>query len=423
MRLARLLTPFSSRNYRLYFGGQIISLIGTWMTQTASLWLAYKLTGSPLLLGVVGFASQIPSFLLGPIAGVWIDRLDRYKLLIVTQILSMLQSLALAWFALTGTIGIEHLILLSLAQGLINAFDMPTRQSLVIQFVEKKEHLGGAIALNSSMFNLARLVGPALGGLVVARFGAGFCYLFDGLSYLAVLAALFQMHLAARPPLPPRRHPWVELREGVSYVLNNAPIRALLTNTAFVSFFGFAFATLMPVFARDIYHGDARVLGLLMSASAVGAVGGALYLGTRSTVKGLGNVITLGGAAMGTGLLLFSLARWLPLAMACLVLVGIGGVLLMASSNTLLQTLVEDDKRGRVMSLWTMGFTGTAPLGSLMLGALASRIGAPHTVLISGVFCLVAALSFWLRLPRLRAAAAPLIAKLTPPPPFTVEPD
>ena len=422
MRLQRLLRPFASRNYRLFFGGQIVSLIGTWMTQTASLWLAYKLTGSALLLGVVAFSSQIPSLVLGPIAGVWVDRVDRYRLLLLTQAASMAQSLALAYFALSGTIDVRHLIVLSLCQGVINAFDMPTRQSLIVRFVGNKEHLGSAIALNSSMFNLARLLGPALGGFVVARFGAGFCYLFDGLSYIPVLAALLAMRLPALPAPPPRRHPWVELSEGVRYVLGSVPLRALLFNITFVSFCGFSYATLMPVFAADVYHGTAQTLGLLMSGSAVGAVAAALYLGGRGSVKGLGRVITCGGVAMGTGLILFSFIHWLPLALAVLVMVGTGGVLLMASSNTLLQTFVEDDKRGRVMSLYLMGFAGAAPIGSLLMGALAHHIGAPYTVALSGLLCLAAALSFHLQLPKVRDALRPLAARMRADAALPIEP-
>lgn len=405
MRLARLLRPFSSRNYRLYFGGQIVSLVGTWMTQTASLWLAYKLTGSALLLGLVGFASQVPSFLLGPLAGVWVDRVDRYRLLLLTQFLSMAQSLALAWFALRGTMTIGHLLVLSLAQGVINAFDMPTRQSLVTRFVPDREHLGSAIALNSSMFNMARLVGPALGGWLVAQYGAGFCYLFDGASYVAVLVALLLMRLPPLPPPPARRHPWVEFREGISYAFGFAPIRALVVNISLLSFCAFSFATLAPVFARDIFHGDARTLGWLMSASAVGSVIGAVWLGGRPSIKGLGLVICAGGLLVGAGQIAYSFSRALPVALPVLAFVGAGGILVMASSNTLLQSMVDDAKRGRVMSLFTMAFMGTAPLGSLAFGALAHVAGAPRAVTVSGVLALAATVLFWSQLPRLREAA------------------
>ena len=355
MSVHRYLSAFSSRNYRLYFGGQVISLIGTWMTQTASLWLMYHLSSSTFLLGLVGFASQIPMFVLAPFAGVWIDRINRHRLLVITQTLSMLQSFGLAALAFTNAIDAQILLAMSLVQGLVNAFDMPTRQAMVVEFIERKEHLGNAIALNSSMFNLARLVGPAIAGFVIAWRGVGFCYLVDGISYLAVIVGLLAMRFNERPHKPHHQHPWIDLKEGFHYAFGFAPMRALIVVVAMISFVGFSYVVLTPVFARDIFHGDARTLGYLMAASGVGALIGAVYLGTRSTVRGLGNVITVGGVMMGTGIVGFSLSRWLPLSMGCLVLTGMGGVLLMASSNTLVQTLVEDNKRGRVMSIFSHG--------------------------------------------------------------------
>lgn len=413
----RLLSAFASRNYRLYFGGQAVSLIGTWMTQTATPWLVYHLTSSPFLLGVVGFASQFPIFLLAPFGGVMVDRVNRHKLLVATQVCSMLQSLALAAFALTGMIGVPHLIALSLFQGIISAFDLPVRQAMVVEFVENREHLGNAIALNSSLFNLARLVGPAIGGFVIAgfgggMFGVGMCFLIDGVSYLGVLAALLMMRLRAHPARPAKKHPWHELREGFGYALGFAPIRALLMLVAAVSAIGFSHAVLTPVFARDVFHGDARTLGWLMSSSGVGAVIAALYLGGRKSVRGLGNVITIGGAILGLALAGFGLSRWLPLSMLCSLLAGMGGVLLMASANTLVQTLVDDDKRGRVMSLFTTAFTSTAPLGNLIAGAAAARIGAGITLVVSGAICLGIVIIFHRALPKLRAAARPVLAKL-----------
>ncbi|MDB6067625.1 MAG: arabinose efflux permease family protein [Pedosphaera sp.] len=412
MSVPRYFSAFSSRNYRLYFAGQVISLIGTWMTQTASLWLAYSIKSSALLLGVVGFASQIPMFILAPFAGVWIDRVNRHRLLIVTQFLSMLQSLGLAAFAYTGTINAHILIAMSLVQGVINAFDMPVRQALVVEFIEKKEHLGNAIALNSSMFNLARLVGPAIGGFVIAASSVGTCYLVDGISYGAVLAGLFMMRIQERPRPVRHPHPWTALKEGFHYAFGFAPIRALIVVVGLVSFAGFSYAVLTPVFARDIFHGDARTLGYLMASSGIGALMGALYLGTRSTVRGLGLVIAIGGALMGAGIVGFSFSRWLALSMGCLTLTGMGGVLLMASSNTLVQTLMEDDKRGRVMSIFTMAFTGTMPIGNLVMGGVASRLGVRDALMASGIVCMLVVAIFYLRLPRLRQAAAPVLAKL-----------
>ena len=412
MRLKKLFSALESRNYRLFFGGQIVSLMGTWMTQTASLWLVYHLSSSAFLLGVVGFANTIPIFFLAPFAGVWVDRVNRHRLLVITQVCSMLQSFTLAAFALTHTIGIPHLIILSLVQGVINALDMPVRQALVVEFVERKEHLGNAIALNSSLFNLARLVGPAVAGFVIAGYGPGFCYLVDGLTYGAVILALLAMRLRERPVRPVPQHPWIELQQGFHYAYHFAPIKGLIGLVAAISAIGFSYAVLTPVFARDVFGGDARTLGYLMSASGVGALGGALYLGTRTTVRGLGDVIAFGGAEMGVGLMVFGWSRWLPLSLACLTLTGMGGVLLMASSNTLVQTLVDDDKRGRVMSIFSMAFTGTMPVGNLVVGFLAGRLGTTLTLVSSGLLCVIIAGLFYRAIPGLRAAAAPRLAKL-----------
>jgi MFS family permease len=390
----------------------MVSLTGTWMSQTASLWLVYHLSSSPFLLGLVGFVSLIPIFFLAPLAGVLVDRVNRHRLLVGTQVASMLQSFALAGLALTGVITVTHLVLLSLARGFINALDMPTRQALVVDFVERKEHLGNAIALNSSLFNLARLTGPAIAGFLIAAIGPGMCYLLDGVSYAAVLGALLSMRLPPRPPRRAVRHPWVELKQGFRYAFGFVPIGALIVLVAAISATGFSYTVLTPMFARDVFQGDARTLGWLMSSSGVGALAGALYLGTRRTVRGLGRVIAFGGSSMGVGLIGFALSRWLPLSLPCLTLVGMGGVLLMASSNTLVQTMVEDDKRGRVMSIFSMAFTGTMPLGNLLAGFVAGRVGPATTLAVSGTLCIIIALLFLRTIPRLRAAAAPVLAKL-----------
>jgi MFS family permease len=412
MRSTQLLGALSSRNYRLFFAGQVVSLVGTWMTQTASMWLVYQLSSSALMLGLVGFANLAPIFLLAPLAGVLADRVNRHHLLLATQLAAMLQSIALAAFALSGTITVNHLLLLTLIQGFINAVDMPTRQALVVEFVEQREHLGSAIALNSALFNLARLAGPALGGFVIAAFGAGVCYLIDAVSFLAVIAALLAMRLRPRPRREARAHPWQELRAGFLYTLHHTPIRSLIVLVGAVSAVGFSGSVLTPVFARDVFQGDARTLGWLMAASGFGALTGALYLATRKGVRGLGLVIASGGTLMGCGLIGFSLSPWFPLALGFLWLTGLGGVLLMASSNTLVQTLVEDDKRGRVMSFFAMAFTGTMPLGNLMMGALAGRLGARTALMLGGGCCLVVVFAFYRRIPRLRAAAAPTLARL-----------
>jgi len=411
MNFPHYLSAFSSRNYRLYFGGQIVSLIGTWMTQTASLWLMYHLTSSAFLLGLTGFASQIPMFVLAPFAGVWVDRINRHRLLVVTQILSMLQSFALAAFAFTHTISPAILLSLNLVQGLINAFDMPVRQALVVEFIERKEHMGNAIALNSAMFNVARLIGPAVAGFVIARHGAGVCYTVDGISYFAVILSLLAMRLRERPARTgPQQHPWADFKDGFHYAFGFAPIRALIILVALISFAGFSYAVLTPVFARDRFGGDARTLGWLMSSAGVGALCGAIYLGSRVTIRGLGLVITVGGGCMAAGIMGFALSHWLPLSMACLVFTGMGGVLLMASSNTLVQSMIEDSKRGRVMSIFTMAFTGTMPVGSLLVGAAAENFGVSATLLVTGLFCAIVVGVFYRQLPRLRKAAAPVLA-------------
>lgn len=420
----KFLRALESRNYRLFFSGQIVSLMGTWMTMTASLWLGYHLEHSAFLLGMVGFASQAPIFFLSPVAGVWVDRVDKRKLLIVTQILSLLQSGALAALALTGTINIWLLIALNVVQGTINAFDITARQAFVIQMVDRRELMGNAIALNSTMFNLARLLGPGAGGLLIAAVGAGYCYGIDALSYLPVIWSLWLIrpnthapaaNAAVRQKLDAER-PLEALRAGVRYVWEFAPIGNTLLLVAAASFTGFAAPVILPILARDVFGGDARTLGWLMSASGVGALGGAIYLSTRTSVRGLGTVIVLGGCAMSAGLIAIGNCRTLEPAALCMVCLGAGGVLLMASSNTVVQSLTDDDKRGRVMSLFAMAFTGTTPLGNLAIGALSDQhhLGVHWTLTGCGVCCALSTGVYFLRLPQLRAHALPVLDRLNP---------
>jgi MFS family permease len=384
------------------------------MSQTASLWLVYHLSSSPFLLGLVGFASQAPIFFLAPFTGVLVDRVNRHRLLVLTQTFSMLQSFALAALTLTNRINPAWLVFLSFVQGAINGVDIPTRQALVVAFVNRREHLSNAIALNSSMFSLARLIGPAIGGFIIASHGAGICYFIDGVSYGAVIASLFAMRLNLPPARVNVRHPLAEMREGFAAVFAFRPMRVLIQTVAIVSAVGFSCSVLTPMFARDVFHGDARVLGYLMASSAIGALLGGIYLGTRSTIRGLGNVVALGTALMGAGLIAFSRSRSLAVSLICLGIVGLGGVLTMASSNTLLQSLVDEDKRGRVMSIFTMAFTGTTPAGQLLVGWLAGLTGPAATVMGSGALCLVVALMFFRLLPGLRATAAPILARVIP---------
>jgi MFS family permease len=411
--LSFMVRALRHRNYRLFFSGQIISLIGTWMTRIATSWLVYRLTGSALLLGLVGFAGQIPSFLLAPLAGVLVDRWDRHRLLVVTQVLAMVQSAALAVLALTGLINVWHVLGLSLFQGLINAFDMPARQAFVVEMVEKREDLANAIALNSSMVNAARLLGPSLGGVIIAAVGEGWCFALDAASYLAVIASLLLMRIAARPRSASRgKRVLPELRAGLAYVTGSPPIRSILLLLALVSLVGMPYTVLMPVFASKILQGGPHTLGFLMAATGVGALLGAVFLAGRRSVLGLGKIIPLMAACFGAGLIGFSLSRSLWLSVPLLLLTGLGFMVQMAASNTLLQTLVDDDKRGRVMSFYTMAFMGTTPFGSLLAGTLADRIGAPHTLLLGGAGCIAAALWFAWLLPGLRDFVRPIYIRM-----------
>jgi MFS family permease len=411
--LSFMVRALRHRNYRLFFSGQIISLIGTWMTRIATSWLVYRLTGSALLLGLVGFAGQIPSFLLAPVAGVLVDRWNRHRLLVVTQVLAMVQSAALAVLALTGVINVWHVLGLSLFQGLINAFDMPARQAFVVEMVEKREDLANAIALNSSMVNAARLLGPSLGGVIIAAVGEGWCFALDAASYLAVIASLLLMRIAGRPRSAAKgARVLPELRAGLAYVTGSPPIRSILLLLALVSLVGMPYTVLMPVFASKILQGGPHTLGFLMAATGVGALLGAVFLAGRRSVLGLGKIIPLMSACFGAGLIGFSLSRSLWLSIPLLLLTGLGFMVQMAASNTLLQTLVDDDKRGRVMSFYTMAFMGTTPFGSLLAGTLADRIGAPRTLLLGGAGCIAAALWFAWLLPGLRENVRPIYIRM-----------
>ncbi len=411
-KLKPSLRALESRNYRLFFAGQAISLIGTWMTQVAMIWLVYHLTNSALLLGVVGFSSQIPSFVIGPFGGIFVDRWNRNRILVTTQILAMIQSLALAVLALTGMIQIWHIILLSIFQGFINAFDAPARQAFVTEMIEKKEDLGNAIALNSSMFNGARLVGPAIAGLVIASVGAGVCFLIDGLSYVAVIASLLAMKLKPRKITAQTPNIWQRLKEGFIYAFSFPPIRAILLLLALFSFMGMPYMVLLPIFATKILDGDAETLGFLMTASGLGALMGGIYLISRQSVIGLGKVIAFSPAVLGIGLIIFSQSRLLWLSLLMMLIIGCASILQIASSNTILQTIVEEDKRGRLMSLYTMAFLGILPFGNLAAGALASRIGAPNTVMIGGLFCILGSLIFANQLPKLTRLIRPVYSKI-----------
>jgi MFS family permease len=409
---ARIWRALRHRNYRLFFTGQSISLIGTWMTRIATSWLVYKLTKSPLLLGVVAFAGQIPTFLFAPIAGVWVDRLDRRRVLVVTQILAMLQSLALAVLTLSGHINIPEVIGLGAFQGLINAFDMPGRQAFLVQMVEDKADLGNAIALNSSMVNMARLLGPSLAGAVIALFGTGYCFLIDGLSYLPVIASLLMMRL--KPWLLPHgtASMFQQLKEGWTYVANSTPIRTIFLLFAVISLMGWPFTVLMPVFALKILNGGPHTYGFLMGAVGIGALISAYSLAVRSTVRGLTKMIPISSALFGAGLIVFGLSRNFWLSLVVLSFCGFGMMQQMAASMTIVQTIVEESKRGRVMSYSTVALVGMAPFGGLLAGTLASAIGAPKTVIVSGACCLLGALWFLTQITEVRKVIRPIYVNL-----------
>jgi MFS family permease len=400
------------RNFKLFVTGQSVSLVGTWMTRLATSWLVYRLTGSALLLGVVGFSGQILTFLLAPFAGVWVERLDRRKLLVWTQALAGIQSLALAALTLAKIITIHEIIALAALQGLINAFDMPGRQVFLVQMVEDKQDLGNAIALNSSIVNLARLVGPALAGLVIAWVGEGYCFLIDGISYGAVIVSLLMMRVRPLEVRPVAASMLVQMKEGWSYVSTFKPIRTILLLFAVISLMGMPFMVLLPIFAGKILHGGAHTLGFLTGASGVGALGSAMSLALRRTVRGLTTMIQVAAAMFGVGLILFGMSHVLWLSMLLMLVVGFGMMQGLAASNTVIQTLVPEDKRGRVMSYYTMAFVGMAPFGSLLAGALAHKFGAPHTVMMTGSVCVLGSLWFTTQLPGVRAVMRPIYQEM-----------
>lgn len=414
------------RNFRLFFCGQSISLIGTWVTRLATSWLVYRLTGSAFLLGVITFAGQIPTFLLGPVAGVWVDRWERRQVLLVTQFLAALQSLALAALTLSGRVTIAEIVWLSIFQGIINAFDMPARQSFLVKMVNGQADLGNAIALNSTMVNGARLVGPALAGIIIAAVGEGYCFLIDGISYFAVLASLFAMQVEPDAVAKSAATMVEQLKEGWSYVSTFAPIRSVLVLFAVISFMGIPYTVLMPVFATKVLYGGPDTLGFLMGASGVGSIISALSLAVRKSVRGLYKVIPTVAALFGAGLIGFSFSRNYWVSLVLMAITGFGLMQQFAASNTVIQTVVDDDKRGRVMSYWMMAYMGASPFGSMLAGALAPVIGAPGTVLLCGIGCIIGAAWFWAQLPKLRPVIRPIYQRLgilpvVPVPPVAVD--
>jgi MFS family permease len=400
-----------SRNYRLFFIGQGVSLIGTWMQVIALSWLVYDLTNSALLLGLVGFFSQVPSFFIAPFSGVLVDRWNRHRILIATQALSMIQAFILAFLTLSGKITILQVILLSLGLGLINAFDMPARQAFVIEMVEKRSDLANAIALNSSMVNSARLIGPAIAGILVAAVGEGFCFLINGITFMAVIFSLLAMRLKKKSENKYSNNILHDIKEGFRYSFGFIPIRSILLFLGLVSFIGMPYTVLMPIFAKDILHGGPNLLGYLMSLGGIGALLGGIYLASRKTVVGLGRILAVATGIFGISLILFSTSRILWLSLLMMLVSGFGMIIHIAASNTILQTITEDDKRGRVMSFFTMAFMGMTPFGTLLEGALANWIGAANTVLISGGICILGTIIFSIKLPMIREIVRPIYIK------------
>ena len=400
------------RNFRLFFGGQSISLIGTWMTRIATSWLVFRLTGSALLLGTVSFSGQIPTFIFAPFAGVWVDRLDRRQVLVWTQALSMAQSLALAGLTLSHHITMSWVLALSVMQGIINAFDMPGRQAFMVQMVEDRRDLSNAIAINSSMVNAARLVGPSLAGMLIAVSSEGWCFLVDGISYIAVIVSLLMMQIHATAIKRKVTSTLTDMKVGLTYVSESVPVRTILLLFAIVSLMGMPFVVLMPIFAARVLHGGPHTLGFLMGAMGVGALISALALAARKSVRGLVRMIPLAALVFGVGLIGFGLSRVFWLSMIMVMIAGMGMMQGMAGSNTIIQTLVPEDKRGRVMSYYTMAFVGMAPFGSLLAGSLANAIGAPWTVIVNGAAVIAGAAWFWTQLPAVRRDIRPIYQEM-----------
>jgi MFS family permease len=396
------------RNFQLFFGGQLISLIGTWMQNVAQAWLVYRLTGSSVLLGLVSFSSQIPVFLMAPVGGIVADRFRRRRVVIGTQTAALLLALVLAALTLSGVVRVWHVVVLSALLGVVNAFDIPARQAFFVEMVGR-EDLINAIALNSSMFNASRIIGPAVAGILVAGIGEGWCFFANGVSYFAVIAGLLLMTVDDRKPVKREASPLADVIEGFRFVIGSPPIHHLLILLGILSATGMPFAVLMPIFADQILHGGAKGLGILMGASGVGALAGALLLASRENVQGLGRWVAIAAAAFGASLIAFAVSRSFWVSCALLLPVGFAMMVEMGSSNTLIQTMSPDHLRGRVMSVYSMMFMGMAPLGAVVSGVTAARWGAPATVAGGGVICMAAAAIFGWRWPGLRTDARRLI--------------
>jgi MFS family permease len=406
------LRALKHRNYRLFFMGQGLSLIGTWMQSIATSWLVYKMTNSEFMLGLAAFSGQIPAFFISPFAGVLIDRFNLRRMIIIAQFFAMIQALVLAAVTLTGTIQVWHIIFLNFILGVINAFDMPSRQSFVIQMLEDKSDLGNAIALNSSLFNASRLIGPSIAGVIIAIAGEGICFLINGISYIGVIAALLMMNITSVKTDNEQKQMMSQMKEGIKYAFNSVPIRDLLIMISLISIIALSYPVLMPVYAGNVLSGGSHTFGFLVAASGVGALSGTIFLAMRKSVRGLTHVITAALLLSGSALLLLSFSKSIMFSMILLVFIGFGMIAAIASINTILQTIVEQDKRGRVMSLYTMAFMGTAPLGSILVGIVSSGIGVPMTMTVSGILTIIGSILLILRMPLLRKSIRPIYQKM-----------
>jgi MFS family permease len=403
-RLPELARSLKHRNFRLFLVGQGISLVGSWMQQVAMSWLVYRLTGSPFWLGLIGCAGSLPLLLLAPVAGVVSDRCDRKRLVFLTQSLAMLQAFLLAGLAFTDAVSVWHIVVLSAFLGIISIFDMTARQTFLLEMVPDQADVANAIALNSTLVNGARLLGPAIAGLTIAVAGEAVCFLLNAVSYIAVLVAIFAMRVPSIPR--PAKVPFIKgVIEGISYALRFAPIRSVLVLLALVSLAGIPFGVLLPIFVSEVLHRDADTLGLISATSGVGALMAAIYLAARKSLKGMGVELAANCAVCGVALMAFSFSTGLEMALTAALIVGFTQMLLVAGGNTALHSIVEADKRGRVMSFFMMAVMGVAPIGSILTGILADRIGAPMTVFVGGPLCLVGAVLFAIRLPHLRRVA------------------
>lgn len=411
LRTDLLFRSLRHRNFRLFFIGQGISLIGTWMQQIAMIWLVYSITGSAFLLGVVAFSAQLPVFIISPFAGVFADRWNRRRLLVFEQSVAMTQALVLALLTLTNTITVWHIVVLGVLLGIVNSIDMPVRQSFMIEMIGNREDLANAIALNSSLVNSARLIGPTIAGIIVAAFGEGICFLLNGLSFIAVIIALLKMNVTERAHTHEEHHVIKKLHEGFLYVSRFRPIRSILLLLALISLMGVQ-PVLMPVFVKDVLHGGPHTFGFLMAALGLGALTGAVYLASRKSVAGLGKRIAYAAGTFGAGLIALSAINVFWLAEVCMYLTGLGMMVQMASSNSILQTISDDDKRGRVMSFYVMAFMGMAPFGSFLAGSLATTIGVQWTLFFDGVVCLSGALLFARDLPEIRKILHPIYVRM-----------